>query len=61
MTLLTNPESLLEASIEGPSPYLDVYSYLSIVSLEEILTVLNLIVLSRFCPLLLPTPFGRAS
>jgi hypothetical protein len=33
----------------------DVYSYLSLVGHEEILTVLNLIVLSRFHPLLLPT------
>jgi hypothetical protein len=41
-----------QASIEGSSPYLDVYSYLSLVSLEEILTVSNPIVLSSFFPLL---------
>jgi hypothetical protein len=58
MTLLTDLESLLESFLgkyRGSSPCLDVYSYLSIVSHEEILTVLNLIILSRSCPLLLLT------
>jgi hypothetical protein len=44
-----------QASIEGSSPCLDVYSYLSIVSHEEILAVVNQIVLSSFLCLLWPT------
>jgi hypothetical protein len=44
-----------QASIEGSSPCLDVYSYLSIVSHEEILAVVNQIVLSSFPRLLWPT------
>src|SRR5271156_6546498 len=44
-----------QASIKGSSPCLDVYSYLSIVSHEEILAVVNQIVLSSFPCLLWPT------
>jgi hypothetical protein len=58
MTLLSTLSQSLshfQASIEGSSPYLSVYSYHSIVSLEEILAVVNQIVLSSFPRLLWPT------
>jgi hypothetical protein len=58
MTLLSTLSQSLshfQASIEGSSPYLNVYSYHSIVSLEEILAVVNQIVLSSFPRLLWPT------
>jgi hypothetical protein len=60
MTLLSTLSQSLshfQASIEGSSPYLSVYSYHSIVSLEEILAVVNQIVLSSFPRLLVPTAF----
>jgi hypothetical protein len=60
MTLLSTLSQSLshfQASIEGSSPYLSVYSYHSIVSLEEILAVVNQIVLSSFPRLLVPTPW----
>src|ERR1700733_2231814 len=58
MTLLSTLSQSLshfQASIEGSSPYLSVYSYHSIVSLEEILAVVNQIVLSSSPRLLVPT------
>jgi hypothetical protein len=52
---LSQSLSHFQASIEGSSPYLNVYSYHSIISLEEILAVVNQIVLSSFPRLLWPT------
>jgi hypothetical protein len=49
-----------QASIEGASPCLDVYSYLSIVSHEEILAVVNQIGLSSFPCLFWPTDYNRS-